>query len=136
MSYSTCNFTNEIDENECIGDSLTTINANFSGLEVATCNLYSRIGFIIKNSNYTAVNGDKIAANTSAGSFTITLPSSPSSADNVTIIDAAGTWDTNNLTIARNGQTIEGLSEDLTCDAEGDMVITLFFNGTTWNVYV
>jgi hypothetical protein len=136
MSYSSCNLTKKIDENECIGDSLTTINANFSALEVATCNLYSKIGFIIKNSNYTAVNGDKIAADTSAGSFTITLPSSPSSADSITIVDAAGTWDTNNLTIARNGQTIEGLSQDLTCETEGDMAITLFFNGTTWKVYL
>jgi hypothetical protein len=39
MSYSTCNFTREIDENECIGDSLTTINSNFSALDVAVCNL-------------------------------------------------------------------------------------------------
>ena len=39
MSYSTCNYTTEINENECIGDSLTTINANFSALDVAACNL-------------------------------------------------------------------------------------------------
>jgi len=38
MSYSTCNFATEIDENECIGDSLETINTNFSAVEVSLCN--------------------------------------------------------------------------------------------------
>ena len=93
-------------------------------------------GWVVKTSNYTAVNGDKIAANTTSGAFTITLPASPASGSNVTITDANRTWDTNNLTIARNGQTIEGLGENLVCDVEGDMVVTLFFNGSTWRVYV
>ncbi len=43
MSYSSCNFTTEIDENECIGDSLTTINANFSSLDVTVCNIDAKI---------------------------------------------------------------------------------------------
>lgn len=43
MGYSTCNYTAEIDENECIGDSLQTINANFSALEIPVCNLVSDV---------------------------------------------------------------------------------------------
>jgi hypothetical protein len=93
------------------------------------------VGFLNKTSNYSAINGDKIAANTSEGSFTITLPASPTFGTNVTVVDAQGTWDTNNLTIARNGSTIEGLAENLTCDVEGDMTLTLLYNGTTWKVY-
>lgn len=92
--------------------------------------------WILKTTTYTAVNNDRIAADTSTAAFTITLPASPSFGTNVTIVDAKGTWNTNNLTIARNGSTIEGLSQDLTCDVIGDMAITLLYNGSTWKVYV
>lgn len=43
MAYSTCNFTDEINENECIGDSLQTINTNFKDLEVSLCQAVSDI---------------------------------------------------------------------------------------------
>lgn len=39
MPNSPCNYTTQISEEECIGDSLDTINANFSALDVAVCNL-------------------------------------------------------------------------------------------------
>lgn len=87
-------------------------------------------------STYTAVDNDRISANTSGGSFTINLPASPTFGTNVTFVDHAKTWDTNNLTIGRNTKTIEGLAENLTCDVNGDMVMTLLYNGTTWKVYV
>lgn len=89
----------------------------------------------VMSSAYTAIDGDRIAANTSAGAFTITLPASPVAGNVVNFADAADSWDTNNLTIARNGQTIEGLAENLVCDVEGDMVLTLLYNGSTWQVY-
>ncbi len=84
---------------------------------------------------YTAIDGDRIAANTSSAAFTITLPSSPTFGTNVTFVDAADSWDTNNLTIARNGSTIEGLAENLVCDVKGTVTITCLYNGTTWKVY-
>jgi Ran-binding protein 9/10 len=90
------------------------------------------------SSNYTALNDDRIAANTSGGAFTITLPGSPSFGTNIAVVDKFKTWDQSgkNLTIARNGQTIEGLAENLVCDVVGDMVISLIYNGSTWRVYV
>ena len=87
------------------------------------------------SSNYTAANNERIAANTSGGTFTINLPASPSFGHNVSIIDYANTWSTNNLTVARNGSTIEGLSEDLVCDATSLTKITILYNGSTWRVY-
>jgi hypothetical protein len=44
---------------------------------------------------------------TSAG-FTVTLPATPSAGDIVGLVDYAGTFDTNNLTIDPNGEDIEG----------------------------
>jgi hypothetical protein len=56
--------------------------------------------------------------NTSSGAITMTLPSSPSLGDEVSIIDYAGTFDTNNLTVGRNSQPIMGTAADLTVSTE------------------
>ena len=89
--------------------------------------------YIRKTTNYTAVTGDNIIADTSAGSFTITLPSSPSIGFNIRIVDGAN-WNTNNLIIARNGSTIEGSASDLTVNT-GTIMLHLVYDGTTWQVY-
>ena len=61
------------------------------------------------NSNYIAVNGDYIFADTSGGSFSVTLPASPVNGDTLYINDVKGTFDTNNLTVNPGGsQTIMG----------------------------
>ena len=73
-------------------------------------------------------------ANTSGGAFTLTLPASPSANDEIIILDAAGTFDTNNLTVARNGNTIQGASSDLICDVE-NVAIRLHYTGSDWRVF-
>lgn len=84
--------------------------------------------------NYTAVDKDGILANTTSGVFTVTLPASPATGAQVIIADANDTWGTNNLTVARNGATIEGLVENLICDISG-ISVQLIYTGTTWQVY-
>lgn len=84
---------------------------------------------------YTASDNDRIAANTSGGAFSVFLPPSPANKTSVTFLDHSKTWDTENLTIARNGSTIEGLDEDFVCNIIGDMPITFLFDGTTWRIY-
>ena len=72
----------------------------------------------VKTSNYTASAGEGVFANTTGGSFTVTLPASPSLGDEVSIKDYAGTFDSNALTIGRNSQPIEGVAADLTVSVE------------------
>jgi len=72
----------------------------------------------VKTGNYTASAGEGIFANTTSASFTVTLPSSPSIGDEVSIKDYAGTFDSNALTIGRNSQPIEGVAADLTVSVE------------------
>ena len=69
--------------------------------------------FLRKTSNYTANVGDYLIADTTAGSFTITLPANPTTGDFVQIADGAN-QETYNLTVARNGETIEGNADDVT----------------------
>ena len=89
--------------------------------------------FRVKTSNYTASNRDQIIADTSGGSFTITLPASPTAGTSVTIYDNAS-WGTNNLTIARNGSTIEGVADDFVLDVSS-IKVEFIYNGSTWQVY-
>jgi hypothetical protein len=72
----------------------------------------------VKTTTYTAVAGQGVFANTSGGAWTLTLPSSPTIGDEVSVVDYAGTFDTNNLTIARNGKNIQGSAADLTVATE------------------
>ena len=52
----------------------------------------------VKTTGFTAVAGEGYFCNTTSAAFTVTLPSSATQGDEVSIIDYAGTFDTNNLT--------------------------------------
>ena len=91
-------------------------------------------GFFVRASNYTAVSGDKILANTSSGSFTITLPASPTTGQAVEVVDANGTFQLFPLTIARNGQNIMGVAEDLFINT-ANVAVGLVYNGAQWRIF-
>ena len=84
----------------------------------------------VKTTTYTAVAGQGVFANTSGGAWTLTLPSSPTIGDEVSVIDYAGTFDTNNLTIGRNSQNIQGSAADLTVATERAGFTLVFTDGT------
>ena len=84
----------------------------------------------VKTSNYTASAGEGVFMNTTSSALTLTLPASPSIGDEVTFVDYAGTFDTNNLTIARNSSKIHGATEDLTVAVER-AANTLVFTDST-----
>ena len=82
------------------------------------------------NSPYTAVANDQILANTSSGTITVTLPTTPSTGDEVTIIDARGTFNTNNLTVGRNGEPINSAASDLTLSTNGQAITLVYVDAT------
>lgn len=86
----------------------------------------------VRTTNYTAINGDRIIANSSGGSFTITLPAAPTVGYYVQITDG-GDWELNNVTIARNGSTIEGETNDFILDVS-NITTEFIYDGSTWQV--
>jgi len=65
-----------------------------------------------KTASFTAVSGNGYFVNTTSGAITMTLPASPSAGDIVSFKDYAGTFETNNLTIGRNGSNLDGNAND------------------------
>lgn len=88
------------------------------------------VTWTIKTTTYTAVSGNNIQANTSGGAFTITLPATPATGAVVRIADYAGTFATNNLTVAQGGSKIMGLAEDMVISTN-NVSITLTFIDVT-----
>ena len=109
--------------------SLTVKPVSGTGIAIpnnATVQLYSNgtnvyAGLVTKGhinvatgSSYTAVNNDVVFCDTSGGTVTVTLPASPSTGDEVMFIDSNRTFNSNNLTVARNGSNINGAGSNLT----------------------
>ena len=79
----------------------------------------------------TVAANDRYFIDTTAAAQTVTLPASPQTGDQVSIIDLAGTADTNNITIGRNSLKIMGLTEDLIISTE-NAAIQLVYTGSTY----
>jgi hypothetical protein len=97
------------------GNTVTVTNGKYRLLATDGTNWYDIFSLAglgeawqIKTSNYTASDGDNLFVDTSGGAVTITLPASPSIGNQVKLVDAEGTFGTNNLTVGRNSQKIQG----------------------------
>ena len=78
----------------------------------------------------TAATGVGYFTDTSGAAFNVTLPASPSAGNVVAVADYANTWDTNNLTIVRNGSNIEGSAENFVCNQEGAVITFVYVDAT------
>jgi len=84
----------------------------------------------VKTSGFTAVAKQGYFCDTTSSAFTATLPASATIGDFITFIDYAGTFDTNNLTIGRNGHKIQGVAEDLTVSVERAGLTLVYVDAT------
>ena len=74
--------------------------------------------------------GNGYFLNTTGNAITATLPASPTIGDEISFVDYAGTFDTNNLTVGRNSKNIQGAAADLTVATER-AAFTLVFSDNT-----
>ena len=81
----------------------------------------------VLTSNTTVTAGSVILASSDGGAFTVTLPASPASGDKVEVIRRGS----NNVTIGRNGSTIEGSASDWVIEQDR-LEVVFEYDGTTW----
>ena len=112
-----------------IGEAGDTIN-----LTTATVNLPTGVGGTswqaVKTSSFTAVAGEGYFVNITGVVLPSTLPASATIGNEVSIIDYAGTADTNNITIGRNGHNIQGAASDMTVSTERAAFTLVYVDST------
>ena len=92
------------------------------------------------NSPYTAIAGDIIFGDVGGGGggpITVTLPADPVAGDQVTIMDVTGTggFASNNCTVGRNLQPIQGLTVDFVMATNNQSVTFIYTNATKgWQI--
>ena len=82
---------------------------------------------IVAAANYTAY-----LVSTASNAVTATLPSSPTNGQRVKLIDIGGNAATNNITIARGGNTIQGDVNNLVLNTNRTTAELLFITGSGW----
>jgi hypothetical protein len=81
------------------------------------------------SANTTLLAGRRYFVDTAAAR-TLTLPASPTLGQEIIIFDATGSAGTNNITISRNGNKINGLTEDAIIDVDKAAAV-LIYTGST-----
>ena len=84
----------------------------------------------VQTASFTAVAGNGYPINTTAAQITMTLPLSPSVGDTIEFIDYAGTFDSNQLQIARNGSNIKGAAADVSTTTDRIGVRMVYVDAT------
>jgi len=88
--------------------------------------------WIVKTTDFTAVKNNAYYCDSSGAALIATLPETPTTGDAVRI-GSGPSASTNNLTVARNGQTIMGVAANLTI-SDNNVEVNFVFDGTTWGL--
>jgi hypothetical protein len=90
----------------------------------------------VKTTGFTATANKGYFCNTTSAAFTVTLPATPSAGDEVIVLDYAGTFDTNALTINPNGNKIESETSNVQLTGEREGVRLVYIDSTQgWLAY-
>ena len=84
----------------------------------------------VQTSGFTAVASRGYPCNTTSSAFTVTLPASPSVGDTIQIVDYAGTFATNNITISPNGNNINGSTSNRLLNTSREGVSITYVDST------
>lgn len=98
------------------GSNLTGIGGGGAAITVLTSN--------------TTLEASSVYMINASSAITLTLPASPSTGDAIDILNNT----TLSHTVARNGSTIQGLSEDLVINESG-VKFKIWYTGSTWSLF-
>src|SRR6056300_686270 len=90
----------------------------------------------VKTADFNAVAGEGYFVDTnSVGAVTATLPGSPSAGDTIAFKDYAANFGTNALTIARNGNNIQGVANDSEISTNRASIVLVYIDATKGWLY-
>jgi len=121
---------------EFIVDSISTSNGVWMIFGGASSSGVSGLAWqSVQTSNFNAVSGDAYPVNTTSGAITATLPASPSAGNIIMFLDYAGTFTTNNLTIANNGNKIAGIASNVIITTNRESIGLVYIDSTQGWLY-
>jgi hypothetical protein len=102
---------------------------------IVTSDLYrNSFRYTSVTSNFNAVSDTSYLVNTTSNAVIATLPFTPIAGDTIQFNDFNNTWSLNSLILNRNGNLIEGQSEDLICNSPARFIITFVGGSRGWKV--
>jgi hypothetical protein len=84
----------------------------------------------VQTTGFTASAGNAYPCDTTSAGFTVTLPATPSAGQQVQIVDYAGTFDTNNLTIDPDGENIVGQGSNVVVVKDREAITLTYIDST------
>jgi hypothetical protein len=85
----------------------------------------------VQTSGFTAVAGRGYPCNTTSSAFTLTLPASPTAGDTIQLVDYAGTFATNKLTINPNGLKIQSQTSNVLVSKNNEALTLTYVDSTS-----
>tara|TARA_B100002019_G_scaffold27231_2_gene21154 strand:- start:90 stop:2579 length:2490 start_codon:yes stop_codon:yes gene_type:complete len=113
--------------NSALANSSITINGSSVALG-GSVTLQEDFVWEIKTSAFNAAASRGYFVDTASAAVTATLPSSATLGDTIRFVDHTGSFDNNNLTIARNGHKIQGATSDMTVATERAGLALVYVN--------
>ncbi len=84
----------------------------------------------VQTTGFTASAGRGYPCNTTSAAFTVTLPASPSVGDTIILLDYAGTFATNNITLGANSNKINGVVANKKVSTNREAVTLVYVDST------
>lgn len=92
------------------------------------------IGYTPQTASTTLGDSDRFYIVANSGAITLTLPATATNGRTIVLADG-NNFQTNNVTLGRNGRTIGGLAEDLVLNVRNSRVELVYYGGD-WKVFV
>ena len=114
-------------------------NTELTNLELYNGTAWLPVGVlngVTVTTTYSAQSGQQLFCDTNGGGFTVTLPGSPAVGDIIRFFDLRKTFDSNALTLGRNGKLIQGDGADMTVNSEG-AAFDIVYSGDSygWRIF-
>ena len=114
-------------------------NTELTNLELYNGTAWLPVGVlngVTVTTTYSAQSGQQLFCDTNGGGFTVTLPGSPAVGHIIRFFDLRKTFDSNALTLGRNGKLIQGDSANMTVNSEG-AAFDIVYSGDSygWRIF-
>jgi hypothetical protein len=113
---------------------LSVTAGTFTGVLTASGGTSGIIGYTVQTATGSLADADRLYIVANSAAITLTLPATTTNGRTIVLADGAS-FGTNNVTVARNGNTIGLLAENLVLNLAGSRVELVYYSGD-WKLFI